>query len=150
FIYPAGSITHHAYNSPTTCTTWSQRGNDGVLDAFRSEVRFGLMTFDTGVDAGTGYAGTMAGATMDATTGNTGRWSYIPVATAMGAPSGCATTTAQEVGARNAAAPPWEGRMVNFGNPYDGVRAYETKNDHIQEVLVATRPYGATPIAGML
>ena len=150
FIYPAGAITHHAYNSATACTSWSQRGNDGVLDAFRSEVRFGLMTFDTAVNQGTGFDGSMASATMSASTGFAGLWSYVPNAVAMGAPSGCATTTAQEVGARNAAAPPWEGRMVNFGNPYDGVRAYETKNDHIQDILVATRPYGATPIAGML
>ena len=40
--------------------------------------------------------------------------------------------------------------MINFGNPDDGARAYAQKNEQIQEVLLATRPYGATPIAGML
>ena len=149
FIYPAAGITHHGYNSMTACSSWSQRGNDGVLDSFRGEVRFGLMTFDTAVNEGTGFDGAMAGASMNASTGFAGLWSYVPDAVATGAPSGCSPTS-QEVGARNAAAPPWEGRMVNFGNPYDGVRAYETKNDHIQEILISTRPYGATPIAGML
>jgi len=150
FIYPAGAISYHNYNSLTACTTWSQRGNDGILDSFRNDVRFALMTFDTLPNAGTGYTGTMATAVENTTTGMAGLWSYSPISVAKGAPAGCATTTDQEVGARNGAAPPWEGRLVNFGNPYDGVRAYDAKNNHIQEVLLASRPYGATPIAGML
>jgi len=150
FIYPAGAIGYHVYNSATTCTTWSQVSKDGLLDAYRNDVRFGLMTFDTLTDAGTGFTGTMASATANATTGKAGLWSYTVGSTPMGAPSGCATSTAQEVGARNAAAPAWEGRMVNFGNPYDAALGYPIKNDHIQDVLRATRPYGATPIAGMM
>jgi len=156
FIYPAsGAISYHKYNSTTACT-FSQHGNDGVLDAWRSITRFGLMTFDTSIDKGTGYSGTMASASVNATTGKAGLWSYVPNGVATGKPAGCSISAPaqdppdQEVGARNAAAPPWEGRMVNFGNPYDGVRAYETKNTRIQEILLATRPYGATPIAGML
>ena len=34
-----------------------------------------------------------------------------------GRPAGCATPGNLEVGARNASAPPWEGRMVPFGSP---------------------------------
>jgi len=110
------------------------------------------MTFDTSTDAGTGFNGVMGDAsTANATTGKAGLWSYIVGSWAVGMPSGCTTgTKPQEVGARNSAAPPWEGRMVNFGNPNDGVRDYLTRNKHIQEVLLATRPYGATPIAGMM
>ncbi|MFO0571648.1 MAG: hypothetical protein U0263_38830 [Polyangiaceae bacterium] len=52
-----------------------------------------------------------------------------------------------EVGARNAAAPPWEGRLMAFGQPN---ASPQSQNDRIQDVLLATRPYGATPIAGML
>ena len=55
-----------------------------------------------------------------------------------------------EVGARSAAAPPWEGRMIPFGNPEPGSLDYQNKNHQIQQVLRASRPYGATPIAGML
>ena len=40
--------------------------------------------------------------------------------------------------------------MVNFGNPANGLSAQLEKREHIEEILLATRPYGATPIAGML
>jgi type IV pilus assembly protein PilY1 len=151
FIYPTvGGINYHTYGGTSSCT-FSQPGNDGVLDVFQDYVRFGLMTFDTSPDPGTGYDGSMASATVNSTTGNAGLWSYVVGASAKGMPAGCTTGTKdEEVGARNAAAPPWEGRMVNFGNPHDGVGDYVNKNKHIQEILLATRPYGATPIAGML
>jgi type IV pilus assembly protein PilY1 len=151
FIYPtAGGINYHTYSGTSACT-FSQPGNDGVLDVFQDYVRFGLMTFDTSPDPGTGYDGPMLSATANPTTGKAGLWSYIVGNSAKGMPAGCTTGTKdEEVGARNAAAPPWEGRMVNFGNPHDGVRDYVNKNKHIQEILLATRPYGATPIAGML
>src|SRR5262249_12640090 len=56
----------------------------------------------------------------------------------------------QEVGVRNPTAPPWEGRAIGFGNPAGGSTDFQTRNDWIQKVLLATRPYGPTPIAGML
>lgn len=117
---------------------------DGLLDdgAFRKTVRFGLMTFDTHANAGTGYAG----AAPNYTTGRDGAWSYF-LNVANGNPAGCATVSDMEVGARNNAAPPWEGRLMTFGHPDDKP---ESQNDRIQDVLLATRPYGATPIAGML
>jgi type IV pilus assembly protein PilY1 len=144
------SIGFHQYNYGAACNNgWSQPKNDGILDTFRQLVRFGLMTFDTSVDDGRGYSGQL----VHFASGNEGLWSYIVGSdAARGQPYGCNDKPApeQEVGARNNAAPPWEGRLINFGNPDDGVRAYETKNTQIQEVLIATRPYGATPIAGML
>jgi type IV pilus assembly protein PilY1 len=150
FIYPTSdAVNYRSYSSNAACT-FAQRDNDGVLDVFRREIRFGLMTFDTSTDPGTGFNGSMASATANHTTGQNGLWSYIVGDVATGAPSGCIDKPPQEVGARNAAAPPWEGRMINFGNPHDGVRAYERKNRQIQDVLVSTRPFGATPIAGML
>jgi type IV pilus assembly protein PilY1 len=151
FIYPtAGGINYHNYSGSGACT-FSQPGNDGVLDNFQDSVRFALMTFDTSPDPGTGFDGQMLSATINPTTGKKGLWSYVVGNSAQGMPAGCTTGPKdEEVGARNAAAPPWEGRMVNFGNPNDGVRDYVNKNKHIQEILLATRPYGATPIAGML
>jgi type IV pilus assembly protein PilY1 len=152
FIYPTvGGINYHNYSGNGACT-FSQPTNDGVLDAFQDYVRFGLMTFDTSTDPGTGFNGLMSDtSTANTATGKAGLWSYVVGSSAKGMPSGCTTGTKdEEVGARNASAPPWEGRMVNFGNPYDGIGDYLNKNKHIQEVLLATRPYGATPIAGML
>jgi type IV pilus assembly protein PilY1 len=151
--YPASNATskpidYHDYNFGASCNTWSQDKNDGVLDTFRSLVRFGLMTFDSSVNEGTGYDGQ----SVNHQSGRDGLWTYAIGELAAGQPFGCGDLDPpkQEVGARNNAAPPWEGRLVNFGNPDDGVRAYELKNSQIQQVLVATRPYGATPIAGML
>jgi type IV pilus assembly protein PilY1 len=152
FVYPTvGGINYHNYAGGAACN-FSQPTNDGVLDAFQDYVRFGLMTFDTATDPGTGFNGVMGdAATANLTTGKAGLWSYVVGSSAKGMPSGCTTGTKdEEVGARNAAAPPWEGRMVSFGNPYDGSGDYVIRNKHIQEVLLATRPYGATPIAGML
>lgn len=122
------------------------QNEDGLLDVFKDKIRFGLMTFDTHVDSGTG----VSGGSMNVATGFAGTWSYyLNNNPAKGRPASCLTpATEQEVGARNAAAPPWEGRMVGFG-PWDD-RDTDTINKHIQEVLMSTRPYGATPLAGQL
>jgi type IV pilus assembly protein PilY1 len=160
YEYPTGAIAYRPYNAGSqsislnsTCSYGQWR--DGLLDAYEGLVRFGLMTFDTSPDAGTGIS---SGGTADYQTGRDGTWSYYldatgacrnpgPSGRCMGAPWNCGTLYANEVGARNAAAPPWEGRMVAFGPPAeDGT----VRNQWIQEILLATRPYGATPIAGML
>ena len=121
-----------------------EQEKDGLLDdgAFRKTVRFGLMTFDNHADAGQGFAGNAP----NYTSGSTGAWSYF-LSKATGKPAGCNTMSDMEVGARNNAAPPWEGRLMNFGKSGDKP---EKQNDRIQQVLIGTRPYGATPIAGML
>lgn len=109
----------------------------GLLDTFASEIRFGLMTFDTLPDASKDMVGT---------------WSYVYGSKAVGAPVGCTYVSDQEVGARNATAPMWEGRMVAFAPPDTLNEGNEilTRNQKIQQILLATRPFGATPIAGML
>lgn len=109
----------------------------GLLDAFRTEIRFGLMTFDSDPSPAQDLIGT---------------WSYVYGASARGAPKGCTTLSDQEVGARNAQAPLWEGQMVTFGPAVvdDEVAMLKERNQRIQDVLISTRPYGATPIAGML
>ncbi|HVJ18368.1 MAG TPA: hypothetical protein VM686_23270, partial [Polyangiaceae bacterium] len=149
FAYPAGAIAYKNIGE-SSCTF--QQSQDGMLDSFASEVRFGLMTFDSLTHAGTGIAGTTGANYAD---GLLGTWSYFPRyldttgTPAEGAVAECAVTD-QEVGARNGAAPPWEGRMVNFGDPADGGSGHLLKAQQIQEILLATRPFGATPIAGML
>ncbi len=146
YSYPTDWLKFHTYNSTTACSTF-QQANDGLLDTFRGRVRFGLMTFDTHTDAGTGVSGSVA----NFPTGMQGTWSYFVGGAKAGHPAGCTTGDyVQEVGARNAAAPPWEGRMVAFGSPNATQSDLQTRADWIQDVLLTTRPYGATPIAGML
>lgn len=160
YQYPTGAIAYRPYDIGSqsvslnsTCTYGQWR--DGLLDAYDGLVRFGLMTFDTSPDPGTGVT---AGGTADYATGTLGTWSYFingtgtcknpsPSGGCLGAPWNCGSLYPQEVGARNAAAPPWEGRMVAFGPANeDGT----VRNQWIQEIMLATRPYSATPIAGML
>lgn len=70
---------------------------------------------------------------------------------AFGRPVNCATPQLFEVGARNPAAPPWEGRLIGVpassNATIDDIRLH---NDRIQLAINAMRPYGATPIAGLL
>ncbi|MES1176714.1 MAG: hypothetical protein ABUL62_20490 [Myxococcales bacterium] len=130
------AFNYHQYNNVNATCDFVQ-SPDGILDAFLDGVRFGLMTFDTDPSPDAGELGT---------------YSYIASGTSshVGKPTGCTTFSPMEVGARNASAPPWEGRLIPFGNPEPGNLDYKTKNAQIQQVLRATRPYGATPIAGML
>lgn len=125
------------------CANFEQL-EDGLLDVFKTRVRFGLMTFDARVNAGTGYSGI----TPDTATGTEGNWSYYLGTPASGHPANCSFEVDQEVGARNAAAPPWEGRMIAFGPPNQG--DVSQRNAWIQQTLMATRPYGATPLNGQL
>ncbi|MBM4361197.1 MAG: hypothetical protein FJ104_00840, partial [Deltaproteobacteria bacterium] len=153
-------------DTTSACTGFAQVP-DGLLDSWEGLIRFGLMTFDTHQDSGTGLNG--AGV-FDPANGLAGTWSYYsansrcqrpdlagttcrtgtlpnPVGCCSGTPWDCSTAGEWEVGARNGAAPPWEGRMVSFGpSATDG----KQRKDWIEAVLLGTRPYGATPIAGLL
>ncbi len=97
-----------------------------------------------------------------------GQWSYDSVWTttnqttgpnaptpwsspALGLPAGCdGGATAFQVGARNPAAPPWEGRLIGFPNPNADVNAVGQSNMLVQTAINAMRPYGATPTAGLM
>lgn len=133
-LFPPTAIKFHPFDNTAGSCVFNQT-NDGVLDAFASDVRFGLMTFDTDPKPAKDMSGL---------------WSYFLNAPRQGEPLGCTTPQDQEVGVRNTDAPPWEGRAVGFGNPALGSTDFKTRNDMIQKVLLATRPYGATPIAAML
>jgi type IV pilus assembly protein PilY1 len=127
--------------------------SDGALYAYQDILRFSLMTFDSDPDAGTGVS---AASPYSVTSPPfTGMWSYFPnwggggaQSPATGHPAGCSSQQ-YDVGARNPAAPPWEGRMVPFSPWSDVMSARESQNQQIRNVLSASRPYGATPIAGM-
>jgi type IV pilus assembly protein PilY1 len=153
FEWPAGAIAYHAYNNTgTACgVAGFAQASDGLMDTFRDRVRFGLMTFDPLTDEGTG----VAGGVINAATGFAGLWSYYNNwqgggTAASGYPPACSGQM-MEVGARNAAAPPWEGRMIAFGPPDATLLVTQQQyNDRIQEALLAMRPYGATPLNGMM
>lgn len=142
--------TCHDYSSVATacsggtgCAPFKQKG-DGLIDSYSAGVRFGLMTFDSLIDASTGYG------SEDYGDGAEGAWSYFLNDTpATGYPPNCSATE-YEVGARNAAAPPWEGKMIGFGNPNPTAQDNLTRNAQIEKVLLTTRPFGATPIAPLL
>ncbi|HKY37580.1 MAG TPA: hypothetical protein VJN18_16675 [Polyangiaceae bacterium] len=133
-LFPSTAIKYHLFDNLASSCTFDQ-AQDGVLDTLSAEIRFGLMTFDTDPGPGTGV---------------NGLWSYFLDSSRQGEPAGCLVPQDQEVGVRNALAPPWEGRAVGFGEPSSGSVDYLARNQMIQKILLTTRPYGATPIAGML
>lgn len=148
------SIVTRDYNTGTTGCTFTQL-SDGALDNARDILRFGLMTFDSDPVAGTGVSGTSP-VTVNSAAPFSGMWSYFDgwntggTSSYTGHPINCTTDTLFEVGARNPAAPPWEGRMMPFASPTATIAQVEQSNDNVQLVINAMRPYGATPIAGML
>ncbi|HEY5957589.1 MAG TPA: hypothetical protein VIV60_13580, partial [Polyangiaceae bacterium] len=82
----ANSVGFCRYNATKPCGASDQcefpSVSGGLLDAFATEVRFGLMTFDTLPDASTDMVGT---------------WSYVHGQSAKGAPRTCDQVTTQEV-----------------------------------------------------
>ncbi len=165
-VFNTDLVTAYTANAPlpanNTCTF--EQAADGQLDAAKDYIRFGLMTFDNDTDPGIGVT-TAVPPSGNVLTANPflGQWSYVKSAAnpklsstlttlGFGSPGGCTTSPvpAFEVGARHQAAPPWEGRMVGFPPSNGSVFDMETTNDQIQKVLLGTRPYGATPIEGML
>jgi type IV pilus assembly protein PilY1 len=165
--------TQYGSNSQLTSPLGTQscvfdQAPDGQLDAARDYVRFALMTFDNDEQAGIGVnAGTWPPQGAIQTGGLLpflGQWSYrrdtsnpdfglgtlVPGA-ADGLPQNCAPPRqAFEVGARHYGAPPWEGRMVEFPAQDASLLDIQRTNEQIQRVLLATRPFGATPIDGMM
>lgn len=149
-----GSVVTREYGMLKTTNsvacTFGQN-NDGALTQMKDLMRFGLMTFDTDPDPGVGV-----------TTSNKvgpspflGQWSYyLPgwnsggTCTYTGEPVNCPSPEMLAVGARNPAAPVWEGRMMGFPTTND-IATQETDNAQVAEVILGMRPYGATPLAGM-
>ncbi len=152
-------ITGTTLGAPGTCLPTDFKTDGlGLLDTFRDQARFALMTFDSATAKDTGWTGT----THNAVAGMNGQWSYFPgwatgtgSTPAYGWPLGCAidpvslSTHEFELGARNPSAPPWEGPLVPFAAT-DTTTALRAVNDRIRYAMMALRPYGATPIGPML
>jgi type IV pilus assembly protein PilY1 len=139
---------------------------DGAIPSATSLLRFGLMTFDQDPDSnigvlpgaplkvvGSGFVDMSSQKTFNGAFD--GMWSYYPgwntgaMCPYTGQPPGCGGPVTYAVGARNPAAPPWEGRMMPFPTTND-LTTQETNNQNIANVILAARPYGGTPLAGML
>jgi type IV pilus assembly protein PilY1 len=163
--FPSNAIVARQYGklppSATSCTF--AQGNNGAIGAASPLIRFGLMTFDVDPDPGLGVSTDMPNTTASVLNpAFTGMWTYpfaIPptggtgwgtsmFTTPTGFPPGCLTASAMAVGARNPSAPPWEGRMMYFPATND-LSAQQSNNSQIEQVILATRPYGGTPVAGM-
>jgi type IV pilus assembly protein PilY1 len=174
----ASSPANEAPLTNTACAF--RQANDGALDDFRGLVRFGMMALDSFPDPGTGSSNVPVtgaeGAYADYDSARTGMWSYFDgwvagpygaastATTSVGAngvdvinnerigagyPPGCAPPRWFEVGARSAAAPPWEGRLVPFGD-WHSDSGVILADDQIQQQLLQLRPFGSTPLAGLL
>jgi type IV pilus assembly protein PilY1 len=163
--FPAGAIVARQYGKlPPIAVACSGQTNgavvgfpqypDGALTTMRDLMRFGMMTFDSDTDPSTGVS------TSD-TLGSPpfqGMWTYFPNWTTnptgtiypySGDPAGCTTgPQVLAVGARNPGAPPWEGRLVGFPSLPD-LNSQRSNNDEVSNVILASRPYGGTPLAGM-
>lgn len=175
--YPDTALAAYKYTSLGTglpdpldasgiCTF--DQNNDGQLDVSKAYARFALMTFDSLVDRETGLKGSYPTQKINEVDPFKGMWSYLrhtgnPFFSTSSNTSGIGdgaqgmpgTTPAclptfQEVGARNAGAPPWEGRLIPFANPDATLYELDAQNALIQQTLIATRPFGATPIDGLM
>lgn len=129
------------------CTTSFVQQGDGLIDSFTSLVRFGLMTLDPLPDPGIGHLGD-PGYAAQWPTGAQGGFSYFYGTATTGRPVYCSSPQNMEVGVRNGAAPAWEGKLIPFGDPDAG--SQPTVHSRIKDVLVSTRPFGASPLAGAL
>jgi type IV pilus assembly protein PilY1 len=134
----------------TSCTFAQYQ--DGAIPSMSLLMRFGLMMFDQDPSPATGVS-TGPPFTVNSSP-FAGMWTYYPGwqsqanCNYLGNPANCSTQSMMAVGARNPAAPPWEGRLVYFPSKSD-IALQQTNNQTIQSVILASRAYGATPMAGM-
>jgi type IV pilus assembly protein PilY1 len=176
--FAAAAIQGYVYNIATMTPVVPQtpcimgQAENGLINFGINAIRFGLMTIDSDTLPNSGVSVTSDNGDLTFTdvanggsTNNltTGMWSYyngwetpgspptFPGAT-VGRPAGCnetgITNIPYEVGARNPAAPPWEGRLMRFPGP--GVASPAANNTNIMQAIRVMRPYGANPIAGLM
>ncbi len=164
--YSAGSLidTHFGIlTSPRSAACNFTQLSDGIIPNTTAFMRYGLMMFDSDPDPHTGV--TTGPPIVVAPSPFTGMWSYFPgwnlappsvcdfsswgaqSPNCQGDPVNCSTLQYMAVGSRNAAAPPWEGRMVAF--PTSSGPTQAQINTEIGQVILGSRPYGGTPLAGM-
>jgi hypothetical protein len=131
---------------------------NGIADD--GSVRFGVMMLDSDPAAGTGVTPGASPVLASGAAAFTGSFSYwyasasanwrIPAGPHRGGVPDMMGLFDYDVGARNAAAPPWEGRMVGFPPANADAPAIAANNARVKRVIQASRPYGAKPTDGLL
>ncbi len=142
-------LPHHNFTTaPGDFTILQNQATDGVIDAFAQRIKFGLMTFD-------GVGTTLGGDTLiplsqfsiepfkSAVVGAPGIYSYGRVG-GLSFP-GCENVYGINSGARGPNAP--DGALIAVSD--DGADIVK-RNQEVQDALLSVRPFGGTPIAGML
>ncbi|MFW6050786.1 MAG: hypothetical protein ACODAU_06410, partial [Myxococcota bacterium] len=128
--------------------TESPQLETGILDVYVDRAKFGLMTFDpvsTFTDVSTDLLpATEFQARLSDSAAAEGGYSYGE-AKEFTFP-GCGVPHMLDNGARNESAP--SGRLISVGS--DQADDREAVNQAIQNTLLDVRPFGGTPIAGML
>ncbi len=136
-------------------TTGATQASDGVLDTYKSRLKFGLMTFDgilTTVNGATlvPYANYASSSTLKAQIdGTEGMYSYPNSSSGWKQLlfPGCDSPYGVNAGAR--AKGTVAGSLISVGLTDSGTDV-QAVNGQIQSALLQVRPYGGTPIAGML
>ncbi len=153
FMRGPGYAAHCKYKK----NEWDQ-SNDGIIDAFNRQIRFGLMTSDLGHLRDTSNLTPGYGSWSPGTALTDPEYSYVFGGTPQGK-YGNQTVAAQDwdVGARNEVAPPWQGRLMGFGNPSATVAEVAAQNERIQRAILAIHPTivaggagDSSPAAGLL
>lgn len=137
-------------SSLVACSPNFQQEGNGFIDIYNDQARFGLGTYDSLPEPDLGYSGA-PDYTPAYPAGVRGAWSYYGTGSpAEGKPPDCLSLQDMEVGLRNGAAPASEGKMIYFGGQDLTDIQDMARHDRLQQVLLATRPFGATPINGAL
>ena len=150
YLYP---IPHHQVLSNLAGLNQPAAGQDpdGIFDVYSDRVRFGLMTFDNDIRTGT--------AAYD------GMFSYADNQTYQ--PNGCPTPTIINVGVKRDShdsnlTDVVPGGLISVGSPGADTATLALINQQVQQTLTGrpafgtnpavpgVRPFGPTPIAGML
>ncbi|OQB15500.1 MAG: hypothetical protein BWY17_02111 [Deltaproteobacteria bacterium ADurb.Bin207] len=151
------------YSSGVECPFMPQE-SDGVIDRLQTSVRFGIMTFDPSpsrVDTGGIGTGILSTFLPDFASGVGDTWSYFPgwlttdtQYAGQGWPVDCPPPPGAarlfEVGARNPAAIILLSDGADFGDPNATTEEIIAHNERVQQAILGIRPFGGTPVAGML
>lgn len=150
-------MPHHRIDDSAVAS----QATDGILDVYRERVKFGLMTFD-GVPTITSGGELLDLSTFALwSTAQQGRFVQYEGGFSYGPNrelyfNGCDQIKIVNVGAKNGDAIDIngavnDGRLVSVGDENPATPpSLDTINATIQQTLIGSRPYGATPIAGLL
>ncbi|MFT5355493.1 MAG: type IV pilus assembly protein PilY1, partial [Polyangiales bacterium] len=142
-------LTCSADSTPAVGDTGFCQQDNGILDIYRDRAKFGLMTFDaTSTFTGAGELMTETDFAARGVQNSRSQGGYSYADPRPFSFPGCGQPYMIDNGARNEDSP--AGRLVSVGQ--EGIDPIAVVNRDVQGALLsnAMRPYGATPIAGML